>query len=75
MTHTPDGSSGVGDHGQAGIDAFKKQHQCQETCLALRLNESGLFAETRKLSEPGNTSETVTSPSQSDVESEHDVGA
>ncbi|KAJ7789671.1 kinase-like domain-containing protein, partial [Mycena olivaceomarginata] len=28
MTHTLNGSSGVGDHGQPGINTFLKKHEC-----------------------------------------------
>ncbi|KAJ7698810.1 hypothetical protein B0H14DRAFT_2417782, partial [Mycena olivaceomarginata] len=28
MTHTLDGSSGVGDHGKTGIQTFLKKHEC-----------------------------------------------
>ncbi|KAH9943743.1 kinase-like domain-containing protein [Amylocystis lapponica] len=38
MTHTLDGSSGVGDCGQEGIDTFKAQHVCQDICNTLQLN-------------------------------------
>ncbi|KAJ6510988.1 kinase-like domain-containing protein [Mycena sanguinolenta] len=41
MTHTLDGSSGVGDHGQAGILAFLAKHQCRKRCSNLRLNCDG----------------------------------
>ncbi|KAJ6491126.1 kinase-like domain-containing protein [Mycena sanguinolenta] len=41
MTHTLDGSSGVGDHGQAGILAFLAKHQCGKRCSNLRLNCDG----------------------------------
>ncbi|PSR87381.1 hypothetical protein PHLCEN_2v5198 [Hermanssonia centrifuga] len=37
MMHTPDGKSGVGDHGQEGIDIFLEQHQCQQFCHELQL--------------------------------------
>ncbi|KAJ7913091.1 kinase-like domain-containing protein, partial [Mycena leptocephala] len=28
MTHTLNGSSGIGDHGQPGINTFLKKHEC-----------------------------------------------
>ncbi|CAG8574320.1 12545_t:CDS:2 [Acaulospora colombiana] len=37
MFHTPDGSSGLGDQGQVGIDDFKKQHRCNRICRMLGL--------------------------------------
>ncbi|KAJ6613706.1 kinase-like domain-containing protein, partial [Mycena sp. CBHHK59/15] len=37
MAHTTDGSSGVGDHGQAGIETFLKKHECVTCCANLRL--------------------------------------
>ncbi|KAH9916466.1 kinase-like domain-containing protein [Fomitopsis serialis] len=38
MTHTQDGNSGVGDHGQEGIDAFVKQHECNRICMEMSLS-------------------------------------
>ncbi|EIM85704.1 uncharacterized protein STEHIDRAFT_158328 [Stereum hirsutum FP-91666 SS1] len=37
MTHSPDGDSGVGDHGEAGLKAFVDQHRCNEFCIRLGL--------------------------------------
>ncbi|KAJ7693858.1 kinase-like domain-containing protein, partial [Mycena rosella] len=37
MSHTLDGSSGVGDHGVAGINTFLKKHECVDRCRQLRL--------------------------------------
>ncbi|KAJ7261621.1 kinase-like domain-containing protein [Mycena rebaudengoi] len=41
MTHTLNGSSGVGDHGKVGIDTFLKKHQCVNRCHHLRLSCDG----------------------------------
>ncbi|KAI0310202.1 kinase-like domain-containing protein [Amylostereum chailletii] len=40
MTHTPDGDSGVGDHGQGGINAFLAQHTCNTKCENLGLAQT-----------------------------------
>ncbi|KDQ58251.1 hypothetical protein JAAARDRAFT_193673 [Jaapia argillacea MUCL 33604] len=37
MTHTPSQSSGLGDHGLAGIRDFIESHQCNSICSALKL--------------------------------------
>ncbi|KZT31172.1 hypothetical protein SISSUDRAFT_1068008 [Sistotremastrum suecicum HHB10207 ss-3] len=37
MTHTPNMTSGVGDRGEEGIEAFLAQHQCQDLCRDLGL--------------------------------------
>ncbi|KAJ7279456.1 hypothetical protein C8J57DRAFT_1570189 [Mycena rebaudengoi] len=44
MTHTLDGSSGVGDHGKTGIQTFLKKHECANRCENLHLSRNG-FAE------------------------------
>ncbi|KAF7344642.1 Kinase-like protein [Mycena venus] len=44
MTHTLDGSSGVGDHGKTGIQTFLKKHECANRCENLHLSRDG-FAE------------------------------
>ncbi|KAJ7762670.1 hypothetical protein B0H16DRAFT_1455696 [Mycena metata] len=36
MTHTLNGSSGVGDHGKTGIQNFLKKHICVQRCVNLR---------------------------------------
>ncbi|KAJ7821760.1 kinase-like domain-containing protein [Mycena olivaceomarginata] len=36
-THTSSGDSGVGDHGQDGIDTFVEQHVCTSRCESLGL--------------------------------------
>ncbi|KAJ7934799.1 kinase-like domain-containing protein [Mycena leptocephala] len=41
MAHTTDGSSGVGDHGQTGIETFLKKHECVTRCANLRLSCEG----------------------------------
>ncbi|EJU02687.1 hypothetical protein DACRYDRAFT_106753 [Dacryopinax primogenitus] len=38
QTHTQEGSSGLGDQGQAGIDNFLVQHECVALCVQLQLN-------------------------------------
>lgn len=38
-------SSGVGDHGMAGIDTFLEKHECVERCKQLRLQRSGFATE------------------------------
>ncbi|KZP10252.1 kinase-like protein, partial [Athelia psychrophila] len=37
MTHTPDGKSGLGDHGRQGFENFLENHQCNTICMALDL--------------------------------------
>ncbi|KAJ7720103.1 kinase-like domain-containing protein [Mycena metata] len=37
MTHTPDGDSGVGDHGGKGIEKWRDQHDCNVFCKTLNL--------------------------------------
>ncbi|KAJ6484712.1 kinase-like domain-containing protein [Mycena sanguinolenta] len=37
MTHTPDGDSGVGDHGGKGIEKWRDQHDCNVFCKNLDL--------------------------------------
>ncbi|KAK6974144.1 kinase-like domain-containing protein [Favolaschia claudopus] len=41
MMHTTDGASGVGDHGQEGIDHFVDSHECVERCAGLKLSREG----------------------------------
>ncbi|KAJ7363724.1 kinase-like domain-containing protein [Mycena albidolilacea] len=36
-THIIKGDSGVGDHGQKGLDMFVEQHQCNNRCMGLGL--------------------------------------
>ncbi|KAF5368808.1 hypothetical protein D9757_012281 [Collybiopsis confluens] len=38
MTHTQNGASGAGDHGQQGILSFENDHECGPVCVALGLN-------------------------------------
>ncbi|KAJ7900789.1 kinase-like domain-containing protein [Mycena leptocephala] len=49
MTHTLDGSSGVGDHGKTGIETFLTKHKCGNRCCNLRLSCEGFDCN----SEPG----------------------
>ncbi|KAJ7842461.1 hypothetical protein B0H14DRAFT_3456831 [Mycena olivaceomarginata] len=44
MTHTLDGSSGIGDHGKTVIHTFFKKHECVNRCHNLHLSRDG-FAE------------------------------
>ncbi|KAJ7740163.1 hypothetical protein B0H16DRAFT_1567843 [Mycena metata] len=37
MTHTPDGDSGVRDHGGKGIEKWSDQHDCNVFCKTLDL--------------------------------------
>ncbi|EJD38028.1 kinase-like protein, partial [Auricularia subglabra TFB-10046 SS5] len=37
MVHTPKGCNSVGDHGNEGIETWKKQHICESMCLGLEL--------------------------------------
>ncbi|KAJ7142733.1 kinase-like domain-containing protein, partial [Mycena epipterygia] len=41
MTHTLDGSSGVGDHGKPGIKTFLEKHECVNRCKYLGLSRDG----------------------------------
>ncbi|KAJ7768617.1 kinase-like domain-containing protein [Mycena maculata] len=41
MTHTLNGSSGVGDHGKTGIETFLGMHECVNRCKYLRLSRDG----------------------------------
>ncbi|KAJ7343798.1 hypothetical protein DFH08DRAFT_810347 [Mycena albidolilacea] len=43
MTHTINGSSGVGDRGKTGIKTFLKKHECGNQCAHLRLNCEGFM--------------------------------
>ncbi|KAJ7474554.1 kinase-like domain-containing protein [Mycena galericulata] len=45
MTHTIDGSSGVGDHGETGISTFLAQHACVNRCKNLGLSRDGFDTE------------------------------
>ncbi|KAF8181715.1 kinase-like domain-containing protein, partial [Mycena galopus ATCC 62051] len=40
-THTSSGDSGVGDHGQDGIQTFVEQHVCTSRCESLGLAPLG----------------------------------
>ncbi|RDB26567.1 hypothetical protein Hypma_005670 [Hypsizygus marmoreus] len=40
MTHSPNGMTGVGDHGPEGVKCWREQHVCREICEGLKL-ESG----------------------------------
>ncbi|KAK6993138.1 hypothetical protein R3P38DRAFT_2800886 [Favolaschia claudopus] len=53
MTHTTNGASGDGDHGQTGIDTFVSKHECVDRCAGLRLSQEG-FA---MVSKPGDSSD------------------
>ncbi|KAJ7199363.1 kinase-like domain-containing protein [Mycena pura] len=37
MTHTPSGDNGIGDHGEAGIQKWRDQHDCNMFCKELEL--------------------------------------
>ncbi|KAJ7118186.1 hypothetical protein C8R44DRAFT_625896, partial [Mycena epipterygia] len=37
MIHTPEGDSGIGDHGVKGIERWRDQHDCNAFCKALDL--------------------------------------
>ncbi|KAF8214452.1 kinase-like domain-containing protein, partial [Mycena galopus ATCC 62051] len=37
MTHTPEGDSGIGDHGVKGIEKWRDQHDCNAFCKHLDL--------------------------------------
>ncbi|KAJ7488724.1 hypothetical protein B0H11DRAFT_1912874 [Mycena galericulata] len=41
MTHTLDGSGGVGDHGKTGIKTFLEKHDCGNRCNRLGLSRDG----------------------------------
>ncbi|KAK7013006.1 kinase-like domain-containing protein [Favolaschia claudopus] len=41
MLHTTNGASGVGDHGQNGINTFVAKHECVRRCVGLRLDQEG----------------------------------
>ncbi|EEB97886.1 hypothetical protein MPER_02701, partial [Moniliophthora perniciosa FA553] len=38
MTHSLDGSTGAGDHGIDGLEAFVEQHECNDICVGLTLH-------------------------------------
>ncbi|KAF9066531.1 kinase-like domain-containing protein [Rhodocollybia butyracea] len=50
MTHTPEGTSGCGDHGQQGINKLIEHHSCGPVCkaLGLDLGDSGDKSEDSK---------------------------
>ncbi|KAK7014510.1 kinase-like domain-containing protein [Favolaschia claudopus] len=54
MTHTSNGASGVGDHGQEGIDTFVQSHECVDRCDGLGLSKEGF---TKALKESGESDE------------------
>ncbi|KAF7371475.1 Kinase-like protein [Mycena venus] len=42
MTHTSEGASGVGDHGQDGIQAILSDHICNRMCRTLNIGEENI---------------------------------
>ncbi|KAJ6611239.1 kinase-like domain-containing protein, partial [Mycena sp. CBHHK59/15] len=42
MTHTSEGASGVGDHGQDGIQAILSDHICDRMCRSLNIGEENI---------------------------------
>ncbi|KAM5532479.1 hypothetical protein V8D89_013832 [Ganoderma adspersum] len=46
MTHTFEGTSGIGDHGPKGIQDFISSHTCNHICLGLRLASLDLLQNT-----------------------------
>ncbi|KAK7037012.1 kinase-like domain-containing protein [Favolaschia claudopus] len=54
MTHTSNGASGVGDHGQEGIDTFVQSHECVDRCDGFGLSKEGF---TKALKESGESDE------------------
>ncbi|KAJ7478049.1 hypothetical protein B0H11DRAFT_2424682 [Mycena galericulata] len=48
MTHTLDGTSGVGDHGEDGIQAILSDHICERMCCGLDMGTENIMAEPDK---------------------------
>ncbi|KZP27795.1 hypothetical protein FIBSPDRAFT_1040035 [Athelia psychrophila] len=46
MSHTPNGKSGLGDHGRLGFEDFLDNHQCTPICLALELPTKQVMQQT-----------------------------
>nr|VWP01454.1 Lmo1883 protein [Ganoderma boninense] len=46
MTHTIDGTSGIGDHGPKGLKDFVSSHTCNHVCFALQLASSEVLQNT-----------------------------
>ncbi|KAF7354438.1 Kinase-like protein [Mycena venus] len=42
MTHTSEGASGIGDHGQDGIQAILSDHICERMCRTLNIGEDNI---------------------------------
>ncbi|KAJ6474519.1 kinase-like domain-containing protein [Mycena vulgaris] len=45
MSHTLDGSSGVGDHAIPGVNTFLQKHECGNRCRNLHLSRDGFSTE------------------------------
>ncbi|KAJ7142387.1 kinase-like domain-containing protein, partial [Mycena epipterygia] len=45
MSHTLDGSSGVGDHAMPGVNTFLQKHECGNCCRNLHLSRDGFSTE------------------------------
>ncbi|KAI0312078.1 kinase-like domain-containing protein [Amylostereum chailletii] len=69
MTHTPESNSGVGDHGQLGIDAFISQHICNAKCESLGLRACAVVRRKNRRSQP-----TVLDDEDSIYESDEEPG-
>ncbi|KAI0073742.1 kinase-like protein [Panus rudis PR-1116 ss-1] len=71
MMHTKEGKSGLGDHGESGIEEFLKQHTCMEVCKDLGLdNEDNLLGDENHGAEDKSDDETAGSQAGSDMELE-----
>ncbi|KAJ3780281.1 kinase-like domain-containing protein [Lentinula aff. detonsa] len=60
MSHTLGGNSGVGDHGNTGIQQFLRSHHCEKRCRELGLKTIGMgshLSHTEQLDDSGEDSE------------------
>nr|VWP02366.1 APH domain-containing protein [Ganoderma boninense] len=46
MTHTAEGTSGIGDHGPRGLQDFISSHTCNHICMALQLASTEILQNT-----------------------------
>jgi hypothetical protein len=57
LTFNSRSSSGVGDHGQDGIDTFLNKHECVNRCTNLRLSCEGFALASEKVTDDSDDDE------------------
>ncbi|KAJ3779790.1 hypothetical protein GGU10DRAFT_337719, partial [Lentinula aff. detonsa] len=59
MSHTLGGNSGVGDHGNTGIQQFLRSHHCEKRCreLSLKTGMGSHLSHTEQLDDSGEDGE------------------